>query len=152
MKECDKRKSHISSELHLIYIYIYIGKQICLEGLLCSIKQVFLPVIMLLLLTKSVFRLQHWRIFNVENTECAECWMLDTTSEIVQRFWEVKRSCRLLRHSSDINSVDSVFLVNNRFWARTEESMPVLARVTHTYKTLHDGKLQKNVYGRYIYG
>jgi len=77
--------------------------------------------------------------------------MLDTTSEIVQRFWEVKRACRLLRHSWDVNSVDSVFLVNNRFWVRTEESMPMLARVTHMYTTLHDGTLQKNVYGRYIY-
>jgi len=58
--------------------------------------------------------------------------MLDTTLEMVQRLWEVKRACRLLRHSWEVNSVDSVFLVNNRFWAHTEKSTHVLARVTHT--------------------
>ena len=55
MKECDERNSLISGELHLIYIY---WENFCLEGLLGSIKQVLLPVILLRLLTKSVFRLQ----------------------------------------------------------------------------------------------
>jgi hypothetical protein len=45
-----------------------------------------------------------------------------------------KKACRLLRHSWDVISVDSVFLVNNRFWAHTKESLPMLARVTHMYE------------------
>jgi hypothetical protein len=36
--------------------------------------------------------------------------MLDTTSEMVRRFWEVHSACRLLRRSWEVNSVDSVFL------------------------------------------
>jgi hypothetical protein len=78
--------------------------------------------------------------------------MLDTTSEKVQRFWEVQRDCRLLRHNWEVNSVDSVFLVNNRFWTNTEGYVPMLGRITHIYETLHDGKLQKNVYSRHAYG
>jgi len=103
--------------------------------------------------------------------------MLDTTSEMVQRFWEVQRACRLLRHSWEVqkacrllrhswevqkacrllrhsweaNSFDAVFVVINRSWAYTEGSVPMLARIKHIYKTLHDEKLQKNVYRRHFY-
>jgi len=45
-----------------------------------------------------------------------------------------KKACRLLRHSWDVISVGSVFLVNNRFWDHTKESLPMLARVTHMYE------------------
>ena len=41
--------------------------------------------------------------------------------------------------------------VSNRFWVYTEGSMPKLARITHICKTLHNGKLQKNVYRRHFY-